>query len=245
MKKQLFILLFLTVLSSISAQSWSTKKIKGNGTLVSQERKIPSFHSLNVSGNFEVNFSTELSTTLQIKGDENLLKDVITEVNEGILKIKTKNKVYLRPSNDKIKIILPHGDLKQISLSGSGKISSRLPFEYPQFESNVSGSGHINLFLNIDKAIFNVSGSGKIEVQGETETLKAKLSGSGSLKAKNFKAENGDLNLSGSGRMEVRCTEKLNAKVSGSGRIRYFGEPKTKLNSKVSGSGSIRLAIIE
>ena len=243
MKKERLTLLFLTAITSLMAQGWSTKKITGNGNIITQERSISDFHSLQVSGNFEVSFSQDMDNMLELKGDENLLDDIVTKVKDGSLKIKPKKKVYLKPSNKRIKVILPQETLKQISLSGSGKISNDIPFEHPQFEGNVSGSGKVRLHINAANAKFNISGSGVFELYGEAEALEAKLSGSGSFKAKDFRAEKGNLQLSGSGRMEVRCTDKLNAKVSGSGRIRYFGEPKRKLDAKVSGSGSVRKAI--
>lgn len=241
MKKQLFTFFLIAALSSISAQGWSTEKIKGNGKIVTQNREIEAFKNLNVSGSFEVSFSKELDNTLRIKGDENILDNIITEVREGTLQIKTKKKVYLKLSNGRIKVTLPHTALQGITLSGSGKVTNEYPFESTKFESNLSGSGKIKINLSADKVKLNVSGSGKIEIQGKTKNLYAKLSGSGALKAKNLVAENGEVQLSGSGRMEIDCTEKLKATVSGSGRIFYFSEPNAKLNSKVSGSGSIRL----
>lgn len=243
MKKQLITLILMTALSGVSAQNWSTKKIKGNGNIVTQDREITSYHTLLVGGSFDVTFSTELNASLKITTDENLLNDIITEVSEGTLKIKAKKKMYLKPSKERIKIILPQTNLKKVSLSGSGKITNDTPFESPSFESKVSGSGKISILLNSDKARFNLSGSGKINVEGKTKNLFVKLSGSGAFKAKALNAEIGNVQLSGSGLAEIRCTEVLVARVSGSGKVRYFGEPTTKLDSKVGGSGSIRLAI--
>ena len=63
---------------------------KGNGFLVTKERSIEHFDALKVSGSFNVEMTSSRKNQLSIYNDENLIEDIITEVKDGTLIIRTK-----------------------------------------------------------------------------------------------------------------------------------------------------------
>ena len=241
MKKfALTIALILTV-STLFAQRWNSKKALGNGKIISKERTIPDFDALKVAGNFKVKISSEQSEKLSINTDENLMEYIITEVEDGTLKIRMKKNYYLKPSNHRaISIKVPMKALRLVTLSGSGSIHSDKPIRSRSINTKMAGSGKISLNVETQEMSANLSGSGRIELQGSSEEFEAKLAGSGSIRARAMEVNGGDFSLSGSGRMIVNVSGRLKAQVSGSGSIRYEAKPSTRVVSKVVGSGSIR-----
>ena len=227
----------------ISLSACAQNKRKGNGSLITKERSIENFDALKVAGSFNVELTSSKKNQLSINTDENLIEDIITEVKNGTLIIRTKKNSYLKTSNRKsIKIKVPLVALKSAKLSGSGKIHSQETVESNRLNTSLSGSGKIVLSVATQQLNSQLSGSGKIQLKGEAQQVAAKLSGSGSIRLQEVKAKDAEATLAGSGSIYLSCSNDLDATVAGSGRIRYFGEPAGKIYTKVAGSGSIRLA---
>ncbi len=236
-------LLFSLLFIAASAQAFAQKQ-KGNGNIITQERSIPSFESLKVSGSFNVQMISSMEGKLSISTDENLLESIITEVKDDVLIIRNKNKHYLKTSRSKAIIIkVPLADVNNVKLSGSGKIHADSAIIVDDFKASSAGSGKINLSVKATSVSAQLSGSGKIILKGSATSIKAKHVGSGSIRLQGIEAKNGEVSLAGSGSVYVRCSDSLNVSVAGSGSVRYFGEPKEKIHTKVAGSGSVRLAI--
>lgn len=241
MKKLALTIAVIISVSVLFAQHWNSKKTLGNGKIISKELAIPDFDALKVAGNFKVKITTERSGELSINTDENLMEFIISEVEDGTLKIRMKKNYYLKPSNHKaVSIEIPMQALQLIALSGSGSIHSDEPIRSKSINTKMAGSGKINLNVETQEMSANLSGSGRIELQGSSQEFEAKLAGSGSIWARTMKVNDSNLALSGSGRMIVNVSDRLKAQVSGSGSIRYEAKPSTEIVSKVTGSGSIK-----
>ena len=241
MKNLILTLALLVSVSTVSAQNWGSKKARGNGSIVTEDRSIDEFSKLKVSGSFRVVLTSDRTKELSIKTDENLMDYIITEVKDGSLVIKMKNNYYLKPSNHKaIAVEVPLYSLREIALSGSGSIRSEELIKTDQLEMKMSGSGKIIVGVAADDVEAILSGSGRIELNGSSANFEAVLSGSGSIKAKELETEEGEFTVSGSGRIEANVSDELEARVSGSGSVRYGGTSSTRVQSKVSGSGSVK-----
>lgn len=241
MKQLTYTLSVLVLFISLSA--CAQNKRKGNGSLITKERSIENFDALKVAGSFDVELTSSKKNLLSIYADENLIDDIITEVKNGTLIIRSKKNSYFKTSNWKsIKIKIPLVALTSAQLSGSGKIHSQEIVQSNRLNTSLSGSGKIVLTVATEQLKSQLSGSGKIQIKGKAQAVAAKLSGSGSIRLQEVKAKDAEATLAGSGSIYLSCSNDLDATVAGSGRIRYFGEPGGKIHTKVAGSGSIRLA---
>ncbi|TDQ30994.1 head GIN domain-containing protein [Zeaxanthinibacter enoshimensis] len=237
------VLLALLLCMSYGLQAQWGKKIKGNGNVITQERETAEYEEIAVAGWFDVILVNGREGEITLKGEENLLEYVETEVDRGKLTVKEKKGVNLKPSKwkDGIVVTIPVEQIEAISLSGSGDVSSRTVLKSDRLETAVSGSGDIALEVESDKVKANVSGSGNISLKGKTKELEIRMSGSGDLDAFDLDAEDVEVQVSGSADVNVMATKSLKANVSGSGDIHYKGNPK-KIDSKKSGSGEITKA---
>lgn len=216
------------------------KKIKGNGNITSIERNTSDYDAVSVSGWFDVELVNGAEGKISLKGEENLLEYIVTEVKDNKLIIKVKKGVNLKPSswNDGITITVPIESINAVSLSGSGDIIGKTMIKTTDFNTSMSGSGDITLDINSNTISASMSGSGDINLNGTTNNFNATISGSGDIKAFDLEAMNVDANISGSADIKVTVKQKLKARVSGSGDITYKGNP-IKVDTKVSGSGDI------
>jgi hypothetical protein len=122
------------------------------------------------------------------------------------------------------------------SISGSGVMN--IMADCDTAETDVSGSGHINLEAfgcKITKV--TISGSGKAELTGSSDKATFKILGSGKISAYEFPVKEADVMVSGSGDVYVNVSDYLDAILSGSGNLHYIGTPS--IHFSTSGSGNL------
>ena len=209
--------------------------IKGNGNLVTTERAVSPFLKIHVSGSAEVRFHESQEYRAVITVDSNL--DEYTEVFTGddMLNIETKSGNYLF-TKYLVDVYCP--TLAGVSISGSGHFSCNDTIIASTFDSNVSGSGKIDLRIQCNNFSTKISGSGKVTITGNCKDSSIDISGSGNFNGNEFAINNAVVRISGSGKVNIYVTDNLKANISGSGELNYRGEPK--IDSSVSGSGRIR-----
>ena len=239
MKKLLTLTLALAAMTATNAQ-W--KKVKGNGNVVTIERSTADYDEVAVAGWFDVDLVAGTEGQLTIKGEENLLEYIKTEVKGDKLVIKVKSGINLRPSSwgsdGGIRITVPVEEVSSVSLSGSGDVVGKTVIKADNFSTALSGSGDVKLQVEAETVDASLSGSGDINLSGEAGNFEVRVSGSGDIKAFELSANNVEASISGSADVRVTANESLVARVSGSGDIHYRGNPK-KIDSKASGSGEI------
>lgn len=239
MKNLIFYLfVFSLTFQQVNAQWWSSaERVKGNGEVTSENRDLPDYDKVAVSGSFDVLLLSGKEGNIRIEAEENLMQYIETEVSDGVLKIRTKEGYNLSPTEE-MKITVPFEDLDAVALSGSGEIMSSDRISSRDFRIALSGSGEIGILLDTEKLEAAISGSGEIGLEGSADEAQLALSGSGDVKASDFEAKNIKAVISGSGDMAVFASEGLEATVSGSGDITYRGNP-ARQDFRTSGSGSI------
>ena len=239
MKKLITLTLALLAIVAVNAQ-W--KKVKGNGNFVTIDRSTADYDQIAVAGWFDVELVEGTEGQLKIRGEENLLEYIKTEVKDDKLVIKVKNGINLKPSNwskdGGIHVTVPVEEVESVTLSGSGDVVSNMTLKANKFSTAVSGSGDVSLNIEAETVEASLSGSGDINLSGQAGSFEVRVSGSGDIKAFELNANNVEATISGSADVQVTANEMLVARVSGSGDIRYRGNPK-KIDSKASGSGEI------
>jgi len=205
------------------------------GQLKKEERKVETFTSVDLSISANVYLTQDNNQKVVVEASESDMKEVVTEVRNGHLKIKTESWFsHLKQVNVYISV----ANLEGIALSGSGNISADGDFKVGSLELAISGSGNIKLpKLIASKIEAAISGSGNILLagSGKAEKLEAAISGSGDFNAENFEADKVEVAISGSGNAKVNGSGHIEGHVSGSGDIFYKGSGMTDIH--ISGSG--------
>ncbi|MEN1784842.1 MAG: head GIN domain-containing protein [Bacteroidota bacterium] len=238
MKKTVLSVVVALLVMSLGQAQW--KKIKGNGKSVTIERSVGDYEQVALAGWFDVKLVSGEEGELTIKGEENLIPYIKTEVNDGRLVIKQKRGISLKPSNwsRRITITVPVEEINGVSLSGSGDIVSETTLKADYFKTVISGSGDVALEIQAQRVKASMSGSGDMELSGKTTDLEISVSGSGDISAYDLEADFVEAQVYGSADIQITANELIKARVSGSGDISYKGNPK-KIDTKSSGSGDV------
>jgi len=230
----------LAFFSVMATAQWGNKKIKGNGNVVTIERSVGDYESIASAGWFDVILVSGKEGRIALKGEENLLEYIETEVKNGKLTIKKEKGVNLRSSNWKggIVVTIPIEEISAVSLAGSGDVISRTTIKTERFKASLAGSGDVTLSVEASDFEASLSGSGDMEFEGFATNFKVSVAGSGDIDAFGLNAEFVEANVAGSADLNVTANQAIKARVSGSGDITYKGNP-TKIDSKTSGAGDI------
>jgi len=236
-KSTLIICLSLFFLTNCNGQKWD--KIDGNGNYIKTTRKVDSYDIIKLSGDIDFILVEGKEGTINLEGDSNLLDNIEVTTENNTLSIKTKNGVYFKYSkSNAIKVTIPVSEISEITLSGSGDLTSTISLKSNKFNAEVTGSGDMKLNIEASTITTSVTGSGDLTLNGKTNNLTCKVTGSGDFHGKKLNSNKTDVKITGSGSANVVANQALKARIIGSGDIDYTGNP-TKLDTKILGSGDI------
>lgn len=229
-------LFFIAV--AVSCRHIGGERVKGNGNERTEDRPVGSFTSVSSFGGYDVFLTQGSGYSVKINADENLMSYIETIVEDGVLKIRTKEGYWLDSHGD-LEVHISAPVYSKVKTFGSGNIISENKLNNTSaIELELSGSGDIKVELNAPEVRAELRGSGNINVGGETRTFVGEIRGSGDIRASNLKAENVDVDIAGSGNADIYASVKLNVDVRGSGDVKYRGG--AQVSSEIKGSGSVK-----
>ncbi len=210
----------------------------GDG-LPSEERKVTGFDGLAISVPGKIFLVQGPDHRLFLEGTERVLENLVTEVKNGQLAIRTKRGFNFR-RRDELRVYITMPGLERISLSGSAGIYAEGPIRTEKLAVNISGSGRVEIDdFSSSELNVNISGSGRLKLGGGHSLEKSNIviSGSGRVETESLPVNSVDANISGSGRCNLHVVDALNIRISGSGRVIYTGNPL--VDARISGSGRV------
>jgi len=183
-----------------------------------QTRNLPAFKSIKTRSAFSLVVEVGKSQSVQVKGNEKFVNNIITEVigEELVISYKEKNTVKI---NDNSQVIISIPELSRFKMEGAGKTTL----------NNLSGP-HFAL---------SYEGAGMLVANGKVKSFTLRAEGVGLVETKNLIAEQVDARIEGIGSVSVNASDSLNASVQGIGSLTYYGRPRS-VSKSVDGIGSVR-----
>ncbi len=238
-KKFITLALFIVAGSELTVANTNNTFEESKMLLKADERQVSGFSGITISGRHNVYITMGNTESLRLEGDADAINEIETKVESGVLKIRNKKQMNTRSWNNtgKVNIYIQAKSLNNIVLSGSGNVEVDGKLKTANLNNTISGSGSIELNIDVENYNAVISGSGEISAKGNAKNARITIAGSGDFDGQNFKTSNANVKVSGSGDISIIADKQLDAVVSGSGDIRYTGS--AKVNSTKSGSGSI------
>jgi hypothetical protein len=174
---------------------------------------------------------------ITVKTDENLQEWIEIKVKKNTLVLDIKDNVNIRTKKG-VYITVPFEEISGVSLVGSGDIHTEDTIKAYAFETELVGSGDIDLTIHATKVKAKVTGSGDMTLSGSTDELQIHVTGSGDFDGESLTSNRTDVSCTGSGDAMVVAKTNLNAKVHGSGDIEYKGTP-SQTDIRIFGSGDV------
>ena len=234
-----FAALLLMSLTFTSCDKESNCK-SGSGTTTTRNLTLSSISEIDFQQAGEVIITQGITQAVVVTGDENVLNDLDTDVDNGVWKIDFEKNCY---KDYELTIFITVPSINAVTLSGAGSITlNDFTGQQNNLFLDISGSGSIFLsaFEGAQNMSVEISGSGTILASAEIPTLKTldiKISGSGNYDGFSIASDDCDINIPGSGNCKVTVNNNLDVKISGSGNVYYKGNPT--ITKSISGSGDV------
>lgn len=236
MKKLLSGLFVLTILLT-SCDFVTGKRVKGNGTVTTQERSETGFTGVESGSNFDTYVGIG-PYSVKIEAEENIIPYIETFVDNGMLKIGTKEGFWLKPRRS-VKIHVTAPRLTRIHSSGNGGVFSTTKIaDTSNIDLHVSGNAKMKIEVDAPVIAAELSGNGGIDIKGNTRDFQCKTTGNGQIEAMELQSESAKVEIYGNGNAEVNASVKLDVRIGGNGDVRYKGNPQT--STHITGNGSLK-----
>jgi len=205
----------ITGAGGVSRMGTASGCVEGSGKEQTDVRSIAAFTEIIIDGIFEVTIDFKKKSSLVIRGDDNILPYISTEVKDQTLIIRTNRS------------ICPKGSLVvQISTEHLDRLTA-------------DGADNITI-VNMNNREFTlaVNGASDLWASGKTGKFFVKIDGAGTVLAENLHAEETEILVDGAGEAVVHASRKLTAEINGAGDIRYYGNPQ-EVTKRINGAGEI------
>ena len=235
MRTKLLIPLFAVMLSGCT-DLVGGDVIHGDGRYVEEGRSVGRFSGVSNATVATIDILLGPVERLTIRGEENIVDEIRTRVDNGILRIYTDPNVILRP-NEPVVVEVDAVTLGWLMNSGSGDMVAPV-VDADRLDVLSSGSGDVFLEdLLANELLVTSSGSGSVFASGDVADVRITHSGSGEVDTRELFASEVDATLSGSGTSTVRARDWIYAIVAGAGSLRYYGNPVVQ--QTITGSGRV------
>lgn len=242
MRSLLLLLMAQTVVSCIyTSGSWD------NGPRVVKSRPLKGFDKISIMGSPSVYYFQADTYHVSVKGPEEVVKKIVTDVEDGTLIIRNKGKIGIFNVSvgdmGDVSVHVGSPDLTSVSLSGSGDFVCESDLDTDEMQISLRGSGDITFDKIIcDNCVTELIGSGDIQVKClEAITSNVTLVGSGDMEVSQWNVRDTDISLRGSGDVTVhfgKGCKRVDCQLTGSGDICLDGEVE-QMNKHKNGSGDI------
>ena len=229
--------LSISLLLTNSCESWRNC-YEGNGVITNEVRGLTGFSGVICSGDIDVHITQDTIYSVVVRTDENLQPVIKTNVRGENLYIEvSRNKCLRSGTIPTVFVSLPV--LFEAEMDGSGKIYSSNTISSSYLELNITGSGDMDMDLQIEDLWANIDGSGDIQLYGNVDDANFSINGSGDIMACDCTINECIITIEGSGDVYVYVLSFLDIAIFGSGDVYYDGIPYPNRPPRIEGSGNV------
>lgn len=213
-----FWILGLSLMGNASAQGIKNVVVDANA----EQRKVPQFHAIDVSGGMDVYLSQGKQQGVAISTDSRDQNHLIhTEVIDGILKIYFSNGSF--SWNSKAKAYITCTQLDRLGSHGACNVRIFDTLMAKSLSIEFSGASDCKGGLIAQHLDLSASGACNLNLAGQIDKGKIELSGASRLKGYGLRFNTCTVEASGASGVSITVNKELSATASGASTIFYAG----------------------
>jgi len=223
-----------TIITSCSVDIFN--RISGNGNVLTETRKINNdFTTVKVGSGIDLYITQGSKVSLTVEADENLHDLILTEVNNGHLKIYTEKNIWKAKAR---KVHLTITDLEELTATSGSDVYTKNTLKLENFKISTSSGADARVTVHANTVSSSASSGSDLRISGLTDSHTSKASSGSSINAYSLESKKTIVKASSGADINIYASESLDAKANSGGDIDYKGNPK-KVNVKTSSGGSI------
>lgn len=208
-------------------------EITGNGKVIKKDRAVSSFSGINVTGGIEIVLDQGNDVKMQIEADENLIENIVTKVENGILSIHPDKGVR---NATEMKVYLTFKELNSIKATGGCEVSAIEGLNLSDLAAELTGGCELKLDLKVNDLTCKLTGGCEASLSGSAQEFNVTMTGGSELDADELKAVNCSIEATGACEADVHANGKLDISAIGGSEISYSGNPSALAKSSTGGS---------
>lgn len=232
--KILSILFVAALLTSCNVNMFN--RVNGNRNVVSVDRKTSQkFNKIKVSTGLDLYLTQGAKNKVTVEADENLHDIIITEVNDGVLKIYSEKNIWQAKAR---KVFVTVRDLELLTATSGSDVYAKETIKVNDIK--ISSTSGADIRINIDaNTVETSSTSGSdINIYGTANNHISKATSGASINAYGLKSKNATVSVTSGADINIYASESINARATSGGDIDFKGQPK-EVSKKSSSGGSI------
>jgi hypothetical protein len=215
----------------------SQPPVQGSGVPAEETRTVPEFTALDVGNTIEATVAPGSGYSLKLRGDDNLLPLVVSEVRDARLTVRLKGNTSVRTKLG-LKVTVTAPKITSARASGASSIQTTAAGA-ERFEASADGTSRVIIEgLESQGLALEASGASQVSASGTTRTLKIELSGASQVHAGKLATTTAEVDLSGASSGTIRATESIQGDLTGASRLRILGTP-AKEAVTISGASQV------
>lgn len=220
------LIVFAVLLVTSCKKENSCDCFKRTGSIVNVSREVSGFDKLFVEDNLNVFITQGSVFEVKIESGENLISLIKTEVLDGILFIRNKNRCNWSRSYDKpFNVYVTMPVLNFLTSDGTGRIRSLNTITTPNLDIQIKNSGDIELVINNSKITSHMHGSGDLTLHGHTLEHACDIGGTAFLNCKDLITNYTYLHSYTTGLCYVTTKATLDCRIDRIGDVYCYGSP--------------------
>lgn len=233
--KSLLAIVFLaTLLSSCNVNMFN--RINGNRNVVTEDRSLKEdFTKIKVSTGLDLYISQGKSTEITVEADENLQDIIITEINDGVLKIYSEKNIWKAKAR---KIYVTVATLEGVTATSGSDVYTEETIKVNNISVSATSGADIRMALDANSVSSSATSGSDVEISGITNQHSASATSGASIDAYELESKNVTVKVTSGADINVYASETIDAKATSGGDIDFKGSPK-QVNKKSSSGGSI------
>ena len=199
-------------------------------------RNVKDFNAIKVSTGIDLYLTMGETEEVKVVADGEIIDKLITEVNDGTLKIYVKQNIgWNNWGNKSRKVYVSVKELKKLDVSSGSDVNSQNTLNGESLEVKVSSGSDVNLDIHYKNFSVDTSSGSDAKIIGKTKNFEAEASSGSDIKAQDLESVICKVSVSSGSDATVSVTDELYAKASSGGDIRYYGNPQIKDINESSG----------
>lgn len=225
---------------------------------VGSERNVPAFTGIEVSSGVDLEFSQNPKQSVVVKVDPDKQQYVITEVENGILKVFIRNKGVKNLNINNLKVLVSAPELNKISTKSGASFKAAAPVSGTNLAvSSNSGSmisgdfkistntavqaesgSNVKIGLTTKSLAISTSSGSSVRISGNADSGTYSASSGSSISASDFVVRSAVAEATSGSSVKINTTDSITASASSAASIQYKGNPSkvTKSAQEITGA---------
>ena len=211
--------------------------VRGNGEVVIENRTInESFSAIKATEGLNVYLTQSDNESIKVEADENLQELILTEVEDGVLKIHTKENIGNSTSK---KVHISFKDISSITSTSGSNIYATNTINVDRLDLKSTSGSNMKLDVNTTDLNCKSTSGSNLKLSGKTIKLVAEATSGSNMKAADLMAESSEVKGTSGANITVNSSKELYARASSGSNVKYYGNPE-KIDISDSSAGSVK-----